>query len=69
MYLGEGVAGKGISENFKPGRVNRCLVFRLTTLEKLFNPWHEEGPRTGANAHVGDLGWMETQFTWLRGIN
>lgn len=42
-------AVKGISEeNFKPSRVNRCLVFWLLTLEKpRFQPWHAEGPGVG----------------------
>ena len=42
-------AVKGISkENFKPSRVNRCLVLWLLTLEKpRFQPRHAEGPETG----------------------
>lgn len=53
MYLGGGVAGRGISEeHFKPGRVNKVPCVQVYDSERLLEPRREEGPRTGANVYV-----------------
>lgn len=63
-------AVKGISEeNFKPSRVNRCLVFWLLTLEKPhFQPRRAEGPGVGRETHGCEM-WADggTQLTWAQG--